>query len=145
MVADHVADDVVHPVFLGRAFQSGGGVHAVADDGEAALLFAAEVADDGLALMDADTDLEFTNALGHPVGVQCFQLLAHLQGSDHGVDGTLLDALIVVGAADPSPHGHNGVANELVDASRVAMDDGDHTVEVFVQLLHELLGRQLFG
>ena len=76
VVMNFSADDEIDAVFLGRAFETGGEVHTVANDGEVHLLMGslgADVAEDDIALMDANAELEFVHAAGEPVLVEFIQ------------------------------------------------------------------------
>ena len=60
MIDDEVghvfAEEEVGFVGLGESFEARGEVYCVADDGELHLFVGAEVADNGLALVDSDSD-----------------------------------------------------------------------------------------
>ena len=112
----------------------GGGIHRIAERGVADAAFAAEIADDRLAVMQADA-----GAADHrPVEVAVAELtgeIQHFQGRREGIPA-------VIGPGDRcAPEGDDRVADELVDGAAVVEDDVAHAVEIGVEERGGLLRR----
>ena len=122
----------VHRAGFGQALDAGGGVDAITDDD--ALLHA--VHGDGLAGDDPDPGREPLELVGLAEGVDGVDQL------EAGPDGSL--GVVLEGDRDP-PHGHDGVADELLDGPAVASDDGAGVVEVAREQLTHDVGIEGFG
>ncbi len=143
--AEGVGDEEVEAVLFGGAFEAGGGVDGVADGGEFFFELGAHVADDGFALVEADADGEGFDAAGGPEFVEFGQFFAHAEGGGGGGAGVGDEVGFGGVVAEAAPDGHDGIADEFVDAA-VGFEDGlDHAVEVFVELEDELFGGEFFG
>ena len=111
---------------------AGRGVDAITDDD--ALLHA--VHGDRLAGDDPDAGREPLELVGFAEGVDCVDQL------EAGPDGAL--GVVLEGDRDP-PHGHDGVADELLDRAAVASDDGAGVVEVAREQLAHDVGVERLG
>ena len=82
----------------------------------------ADVADDHLTVIDADAHAQSHPALLSPAFVKLAQLAAHPQGRVHAA----LRILRRAETAHVAPHRHDRVADEFVERSAIAENDGSH-------------------
>ena len=114
-----------------RGLQACGKVHAVADDGEAHAFFGADVArHDGIGVEPyADVHGRLTLIGSQPVPLH--QLV------DHGNRGAHRPIPVVAVRFGDAEHGHDGIADELVQHATLFLQAIHHQGEVFVQQRHD--------
>lgn len=118
-------------VFFGESFDTGGEVDAIAEDGAAEALFAADGSKHQEAGVKADADVNRGFVFGGAFGVVDFESFEAVDGGLKGIIGLI-------------EKGHDSIADVLVDKSVVFGDGGFHGVEVAVDELHGLCGRHAF-
>ena len=120
------------------ALQAGRQVHGGAHDGVVHALFAADVAGEGLAAVDADPHAQFRVAFGS-ARVEPRQGLLHAHGGVHRVPGVLR-----VGRRRPEER-HDGVADVLVQGPPAQEDLLGHGLEGAVEDGGQLQGLHALG
>src|SRR5690242_20934401 len=106
-----------------QAFDTTGEIHGIADCCVLALVLRADDADHCGAGMDADADIEALSQLAQ-LTLEFLERLRHLERRHHRVPG-------VIGIVQRrAPEGHDGIADELVQATAVPKNDLDLTPEV---------------
>ena len=106
---------------LGRLLEPGGDVHRVARDEP---LAGARVAGHDLARVHADPSGEADAVIALELVVQLAERGVHAGGGAHGAQ-----RVVLVQPRD-AEHGHDRVADELLDRPLVPLDHGGHLVEV---------------
>ena len=124
---------------LARAFEPGGEVHAVADDRVVHALPAADVPGDHGVGVEADSHVEHRVAAPAPLDVPLTEAL------DHGDGGSQRPILVVVAWHGQAEHGHDRVADELVEHAPLVEDALDHPLEVVVEQRHRGVGAEALG
>ncbi len=105
-----------------------------------ASLLAAERADNSHALVNAYSYRQFNSEFFLAFFVQCLDKEQHLGCAIHGFLGLIPTCQL----ARSTEHHHNGVADELINSSAIAVDDVRHAFHKIIEHNRNPLGAKLF-
>ena len=116
-------------------FDPAGQIHHVADCRETFVSSKTQCADDGFAIVEADTNIEI-DAIHR--GKERLQTINCGKGLKRGVHGAERSVRLVV----DTEYCHEPIADEIVDETAILLDDVADLGEVAIQQIHHVIGRK---